>query len=109
MSEKFADVIYDGGKIVEASRENTAIYSHFGRAALYDYALVDIEDTNDSVQIWAQHPPDNPYFTALATAAVQHNAEIHVNLRKVPEEILKSFGKLALRDLDENPDWLPEI
>ena len=108
MSESFADINFSNGETVKASRHNMSLYTHFGKGALYDHLWVK-RDKDFGSYIWAQHPPENPSYALLAPIAVENDIEMHINIQKVSEDDLKAFGKAAMIDFNETPDWLPEV
>ena len=108
MSEKFANINLPDGESYDATRANTSVYNHYGKGELYDHVFVQL-DGDKGAYVWAQIPPENPAFTALASAAVEAGCETHINIQKVAEGDLRAFGKAAIRDIDELPDWLPSV
>jgi hypothetical protein len=108
MSEYFAKITFSGGEQVEATRENTTVYNHYGMGELYDHVFVS-RDGEHGGYVWRQIPPENPAFVTLAALAVENECEVHINIKKVPESDLKAFGQAALRGIDETPEWLPPV
>jgi hypothetical protein len=108
MSEAFANISFGNGEGIKASADNTVVYSHKGEAEMYDHVFIEVND-KQGVYIWAQVPPDNQQFLDLAAAAVESGAEVHLNIQNVSNNDIQAFGRAALRDLNEIPDWLPEV
>lgn len=108
MSESFANLSFSDGEKIEANRHNIILYRHFGRGALYDHLWVRRDDTHGAY-IWAQQPPENPAYATLAPVAVENEVEMHLNIRKVAECDLKAFGRAAMGDLEQIPEWMPEV
>lgn len=111
MSEQlneFAYINFDG-ETVAATRENTIIYMHLGRNALYDHVFVTWSEREIGAYIWAQEPPENPNFVALLHAAEENECEMHVNIQSPSERDVEAFGKAAMRSMsfDEVPkEWM---
>ena len=108
MSEKFANINLPDGESYDATRANTFVYNHYGGGELYNHVYVRLNE-EQGVYVWAQIPPENPAFIALASAAVEAGCETHGNIQEVAEGDLRAFGKAAMRDIDELPDWLPGV
>ena len=108
MSETFATLNFSDGEHIDATRQNTSLYSHIGKGALYDHVWVKRDD-NTGAFIWAQQPPNNPAYEALAPVAIKNGVEMHINIRKVAESDLKAFGRAAMCDLEQTPEWMPEV
>jgi hypothetical protein len=108
MSESFAEISFGEDKTVKATVENTVVYSHAGDNELYDHVFISLNE-EQGAYIWAQIPPDNEQFLALAEAAVKSGVELHVNIQRVSKNDAKAFGRAAIRDIDTTPEWLPEV
>ena len=108
MSESFATINFSGEKI-EATRHNTSLFLHFGKGALYDHIWIHKDGTNTGGYIWKEQPPDNPAYALLAPAVIANECEMNVNIRKASDCDLKAFGKAALGNIDEIPDWMPSL
>ena len=107
MSERLAKITFENGE-VEATTENTSLYTHMGRHAIIDHLWIDTGD-NYGVRIWAQLPPDNPVYAELAPVVVESGAELHINIRTPSKSDQDSFDKTSVRDLDQIPDWLEPL
>jgi hypothetical protein len=104
MSESFATITFDNGE-VEASSENTALYTHIGRHALLDHVWIDTGN-GYGTRIWSQIPPDNSVYHLLAPLVVKSGAELHLNIREPNKSDQESFDKAVIADIDTRPDWL---
>ena len=108
MSEVFARITFKNGEI-EATSENTALYTHIGAEALKNHVWVRHDDGEHGARVWEHEPPDNPHYTALAPLVVESGAELHLNLRKASESDTEAFERAVTRDEDEIPSWLPPL
>ena len=107
MSEIIATITFNNGE-VEATSENTSLYTHIGKHALMDHVWVETGD-GYGARVWAQIPPDNDLYLQLAPLVVDSGAELHLNIRTPNKSDIESFGKTALMDVDNTPEWLPEV
>ena len=107
MSEIIANITFENGE-VEATTENTALFTHIGRHAIIDHVWVDTGD-GYGLRIWAQLPPDNPIYSQLAPVVAESGAELHINIRTPNKSDQESFDKTSVRDIDNTPDWLPPL
>lgn len=105
-SPEFAKITFGDGEKVSATRDNTTLYNHFGELALWDHVFI-TKDAEEGIggYVWAQQPPDNPAYIALAPLAVENGCELHLNIKAVPESDVESFNKAATKDLG---DYLPD-
>lgn len=104
----FGNLNLPDGEKLKVTTENTILYNHLGRLSLFDHLFIQIED-DKGLFIWAQIPPDNPNYLALAPSAVEHGCELRLNIREVAEGDREMFEKHSITDLDEAPDWLPQV
>jgi hypothetical protein len=101
----FGNLHLPDGEKLEVTTENTILYNHPGRLSLFDHLFIQMGEKK-GLFIWAQIPPDNPNYVALAPAAVENGCEVRVNLREVAEGDMEMFEEYSLSDIDEIPDWL---
>lgn len=104
MSESFATITFEGGE-VEATAENTSLYTHMGKLALYDHVWIRV-DGEHGARIWENQPPENPIYTLLAPLVVESGAELHLNIRDPSQSDTDAFEKAITKDLDTYPEWL---
>lgn len=103
---KFAEINFDG-EIVGATRDNTVVYTHLGKSALYDHVFINHPNGEVGAYVWAQSPPENDNFVKLLDAARKHECIMHVNLQQPSEQDRKAFIKSITRDV-ENFNSVPE-
>jgi hypothetical protein len=109
MSEHFANLNLPDGEKLPITDRNIILYRHLGAAAVYDHLFVTV-DGERGLFIWAQQPPDNPNYLALAPLAVKNEAELHINIHEPAQGDIDTFNRHALEDLDQEfPDWMPEV
>ena len=105
MSEVFARITFENGEI-QATSENTSLYTHVGAEALKNHVWIVHEDGEHGARIWEHEPPNNPFYADLAPLVVQSGAELHVNIRKASQSDTEAFERAITRDADERPTWL---
>lgn len=91
-----------GGERYGANCENTSVYQHLGKLALYDNVFVQISEKS-GIYVWKH----NPRYDSIATLAVENTATLHLNLREVSELDLNAYDKFVLADLKKS-DGVPE-
>lgn len=104
--ESFADINFSG-EVVKATRLNTIIYQHLGASALYDHIFIKNETRKPGGYVWANQPPNNPYYTGLVAAAVDAKCEAHVNIQSVAPGDVKAFEESvesAIEKFETIPD-----
>lgn len=96
----------ENGEEIEASRENTALYTFIGKAALYNHVFVAVDDENGIYTF-----QDSPHFMEMARFAINNEFPLHLNLFEVQdcdrEAYEKYIGQLTF-DLEDYPpqDWI---
>lgn len=104
MSEIFAHITFENGE-VEATAENTALYTHLGAAAMMNHVWVKL-DNEQGARIWEQIPPDNPFYEQLAPLVAGGGGELHLNIREPAQCDIDAFERSLFKDKDEYPEWL---
>lgn len=104
--ESFADINFNG-EVVKATRLNTILYQHLGSSALYDHIFIKNELRKTGGYIWANEPPNNPYYKSMVAAAVEAQCEAHVNIQTVAPGDVSAFEE-AVESAIENFDGVPE-
>jgi len=110
MSERFEEnqkpvefgALNINGERYEVNTDNTALYRHLGRFAIYDHVFVRLPE-NRGAYVWNSM---NGYDD-LATAAVHNGCELHLNLKEASELDINNFTKYSMADLDRL-DHFPE-
>lgn len=95
-------VINTNGERHEMTRDNTSLFNHLGRLALYDHLFVIFPDET-GVYIWST----NPSYEQLAALAVEHECIMHLNLQAVAEIDERNYLKHHTGDLKEF-DTIPD-
>ncbi len=103
MSETLAWISFNEGERIEATTDNTRLYTHLGRLSLYDHCYIDV-DGERVAYIWSHLDG----YEQLAALALTNECESHLFLRKVSKGDQEVYEKHALSDLESRPDWLPE-
>jgi hypothetical protein len=103
----FAHIEFENGEI-DATSENTSLYTFMGNEAIKNHVWLAI-DGEHGARIWEQIPPDNPMYNALAPLVVEGGAELHLNIRTPSPSDSDAFDKAITKDIDNFPDWLPEV
>lgn len=103
MSEVFARLNFNDGEILEARQDNTRLYTHIGRYALFDHIFV-VADSERGAYLWCHVEG----YNELAVLAVENECELHLNLQEVAKGDREVYERHALADLESRPDWLPE-
>jgi len=93
-----------GNEKFEARQDNTAIYRHLGKWALYDHVFVELNEKS-GVYIWNT----NQFYEDLALLAVEHECTLHLNIQEPSEVDIKAYIKHHTGDKDALPEWLPEV
>lgn len=91
-----------GGERHEAHSENTTVYRHLGKAAIYDHIFISIGE-DAGIYIWN----DNPQFNELGTRAVEAACLLILNIKEASETDVKAYIEHHSKDLDsfnEVPD-----
>jgi hypothetical protein len=104
MSEIFAHIKFEDAEI-DATAENTALYTHLGASAMMNHVWVKL-DNEQGARIWEQIPPDNPFYTQLAPIVAESGAELHLNVRNASQCDVDAFESALFKDKDEYPEWL---
>jgi len=110
MSEVFANLKFPNGETIEVTPDMARLYTHLGNYAVYDHVfIITDQEKLKGLYVWAQIPPDNPTYEALAPAVATNDCELHIRLRTPSEQDVTAFENHAKGDEDEIPDWLPEV
>ena len=107
MSEVFGRISAEG-EIVELDNNNTQIYTHLGRLAIYNHIFVIInEEDRIGCFIWAEQPPANPNYTLLYQLAMDNECVAFMNIKQVSDADMTQFEASASSDLDGGipDDW----
>lgn len=90
-------------KEVEAHSDNTFVFRHLGKLAVYDHAYVKYGegDQQNACYIWN----DAPIYPDFVKRAEEAGAEIHINLHEIHKADEANFIKHHTTDLG---DTLPE-
>lgn len=94
----------EGLRGFEATRENSTLYRHFGRLALFNHAYFEIGD-GQCTRIWT-HDESYPQVEKFM---LHHKFPLHDNLREVNSHDAEAYDKMIERqtsDLENLPeDW----
>ncbi|HWT40293.1 MAG TPA: hypothetical protein VN081_03405 [Dongiaceae bacterium] len=100
-----------GKETVELTPSNTHIYRHFGHYAMFDHIFIHWERPGDKPDgmgyIWV----DSPLFQKLHDRSVLQSVAYHQNLNEVSDLDFNNYWRHHSKDLevDNAPDWLPEL
>lgn len=103
-NESFAHIRFEHGEM-DATSENTSLYTFIGHLALMNHVWLMVDEQHGS-RIWAQIPPNNPAYESLAPLVVESGAELHLNIRTPNKSDSDAFEKAVTKDLDSYPEWL---
>lgn len=97
------------GAEFKATRDNTSLFTFFGRLAVYDHIFIHTgeEEDDDNVQLGAYIFSNARLFLEMVDYMVTNEYPQHVALREVAECDLKAFDRAQLGDLRES-DTFPE-
>lgn len=91
---------------VECRRDNTSLYTHIGRLAVFDHVFVTFqeEESVKGIYVWE----NNDGFKSLAQDALNNRCEAHLNLDKVNEFDVQNYMEQATQDLGDTfpEEWL---
>ena len=107
MSEVFGRIDL-GDETIDLNNDNTQVYTHLGYLAVYNHVFVLIDkEKHVGCFIWAQQPPDNPNYTKVAQAALDHDCQAYLNMKEATDGDIAQFEKSASSDLDGGipDDW----
>lgn len=99
--EGFATVTVNGERH-EARQDNTSVYRHLGKFALYDHVFTSISE-NSGVYIW-KHNPSHAEFERLA---IESECPTHLFIPEVSEVDRNAYESSVLADLSK-ADTFPE-
>lgn len=104
MSESIGRINMDGEKH-EMTRDNTSVYRHLGRGALFDHLFV-MTSEDSGAYIWSHHPQ----FEELIKRAAEQQCIMHLNLQEVSETDQESYIRHAMSDVGDSfpEEWAKE-
>jgi len=97
MSETFARIEDDEGKSIELNRENTSVYRHLGKAAIFDHVFTATGESS-GCYVWSH----NQSFEKLIILAAEHKCLMHLNIPEVSDFDRQHYEKQALADLSDS-------
>lgn len=101
MSEHIANINIDN-EVREMTTENTSLFQHIGKYALYDHLFVVLAE-DQGIYFWKHHSS----YEGLAVAAVEAGAPLHLNIQEPTEFDVNNYLRHVTRDLNGS-DTMPE-
>lgn len=100
---------FEGGQEIEATRDNTTLFTHIGRLALYDHVFIVLDEEENRGSYIFQI---NPAFEGIADFMIANEYPMHLNLREVADCDLEAYDgmiKGMVGDIDTlPPEWTNE-
>lgn len=98
--EGFAKITLPDGREMEMTPENTHLYRHIGRFALFDHIFF-ITGEAGGIYFWQHHH----MYQTLAALVVENECPLHLNIQEVSEIDQRYYLQHNTRDLG---DTIPE-
>lgn len=102
----FAKVTFSEGESIEATAENTSLYTHIPPEDIKDHVWIVVDDERGA-RFWKSLPPSNAVFDLIAPLVVENEGELHLNLRRPNQSDTEAFDRAVAASVDV-PDELPE-
>lgn len=83
-------------KDIECTQENTSLYTHLGKYALYDHVFVRTHDDGGAF-VWRHHSQ----FDELADKCITNDCLAIMNQKEPNERDVETYVKHALEDSDQ--------
>lgn len=99
--EPFAHLNVNGERH-EMRQDNTSLFRHLGHHAIYDHVFILLPEDR-AAYIWNGMEG----YDALATAAVENECTLHLNLPEAGDMDQQAFMRYMMRDF-ETTDTVPE-
>lgn len=91
-----------GGEVHEMTPENTSLFQHIGKYALYDHLFVVLAE-DQGIYFWKHHSS----YEGLAVAAVEAGAPLHLNIQEPSQFDVNNYMRHVTKDLS-TADTFPE-
>lgn len=106
LPEKEAKInIEVGDDVYELRPDNTEVYTHIGRLALYDCIYHEVDEEDAALYIFREQPG----FVEVATVLLSNGFPAFFNQREVEPWLRESYEKKIIGEvLDSIPDGLDE-
>lgn len=99
----------DNGETLAATPENTILFTHLGRLAMYDHVFVTTtqeQETSRGIYVFAEFMRQT--FTGMQEFMLENGYPAFVNKREVPDCDLDAFEQILEKHSAEMPDTFPE-
>lgn len=97
--ESFGNISFNNEKH-EITPENTFVFHHLGKLALYDHIFIALLEEQGGAYIWN----DDENYPSLLDYCEAGDAVIHSNLRSVADCDQEAFMRHHTQDIDTIPD-----
>lgn len=78
----------------EATRDNTVLFKHMGRLAIYDHVFFIREESGMGTYLFSHHPN----FEHVSEWLIENEYPVHLNLRRVAECDKEAFENALHRE-----------
>lgn len=98
--EKPFETVRVAGQEVELTRENTRLFTHLGRAAMFDHVFI---ETNVGAYQWRYDPQsgeDLEQYHHLKEKVIENQCPLHLNLQEPYDIDVKVYMQHAKVDWD---------
>lgn len=106
--EPFEKIRAIDGTDYELTRDNTRIYQHLGRLAVYDHIYITPEEMRP-MYLWRYYPQngkETQLFNFIKPKAIEDRCETFLNIKEVAESDIDAYIKHAVDDMGNClPDW----
>lgn len=95
------ETVRAAGKEIECTRDNTRLFTHLGKAAMYDHIFI---ETKAGAYQWRYDPQtgeDQEQYHHLKEKVIENNCPLHLNLKEPYEVDVNIYLKHAQPDWDE--------
>ncbi len=97
------------GKEHEMTSENSSVWTHLGKLAIFDHVYVKTEE--NGVYLWRYAPMDgkeSSFYHHIQQKALDNNCKALLNMDEVEDKDRETYIRHALKDLNDLPPEFEE-